>query len=304
MRRSGVAFWVRRSALVALAALSASCAATATSTGASADATAQADGQGSDGTASDGTSGDGSADSAADSSPDVASADAAVDASTDAAAGICKATPPLCTDDQILELNLLKSVSKRTIVNTAETMGFLSEVDATAGGFNPSESFLYARFTATGLERVDISDQASLDSTEWDIAFRRYIVRLNSGVSGPSCVAAGVLPVKTDYDQVTTASSSVTMKTEAYYDKGCLMVEDGSGLKAPGTVLSPWWQYANCVQTTGAVFQVTLADQRKLKLMITDFYAPTAQKTCNSSGAVPQGSVGAKLRMRWAELPK
>lgn len=303
MRRLGFAGWVRRSSLVGIALLSASCAATAISTAPAADAAAQSDTAG-----ADGASADGAGDAPGDSSADVTQADTSVDTSVDTAAdtagGVCTATPPACTDDQILELNLLKTVSKRTIVNTSETMGFLSEVDATAGGFNPTESFLYARFTATGLERVDVSDQAALDSTEWDIAFRRYIVRLNSGVSGPSCVSAGVLPVKTDYEQVSTASASVTMKTEAYYDKGCLMVEDGSGLKAPGTVLSPWWQYANCVQTTGAVFQVQLADQRKLKLMITDFYAPAAQKTCNSSGAVPQGTVGAKLRIRWAELPK
>lgn len=299
MNQQGLIGLVRTFAALGITIALTSCAATAISTGAGADTAAQGDTS-----ATDGTSSDGGADSSADAATDVAQADSSADTAADTTGGICASTPPLCTDDQILELNLLKTVSKRTIVNTAETMGFLSEVDATAGGFQPTESFLYARFTATGLERVDISDQAALDSTDWDIAFRRYIVRLNSGVSGPSCVAAGVLPVKTDYEQVTTASSTVTMNKEAYYDKGCLMVEDGSGLKAPGTVLSPWWQYANCVQTTGAVFQVQLADQRKLKLMITDFYAPAAQTTCNSSGTVPQGSVGAKLRIRWAELPK
>ena len=299
MNQQGLKGLLGTFAMFSLAVAAVSCAASGSSPATSADAAAQADTASTDGSA-DGSSADTGADSAADAGTDAAQADTGADTS----GGICTPVAPLCTDDQILELNLLKTVSKRTIVNTAETMGFLSEVDATAGGFNPTESFLYARFTATGLERVDLSDQAALDSTEWDIAFRRYIVRLNSGVSGPSCVSAGVLPVKTDYEQVTAASSSVTMKTEAYYDKGCLMVEDGSGLKAPGTVLSPWWQYANCVQTTGAVFQVLLADQRKLKLMITDFYAPAAQKTCNSSGAVPQGSVGAKLRIRWAELPK
>lgn len=274
----------------------------ATSSTASSD-TAQGDVQG-DSTSSDAASSDSSAaDSTASdgsSQSDAQSADSAQDSS----GGVCAPASVPCTDDQILELNLLKSVSKRNIVNTAEGNGFLSEVDATAGGFQPTEAFLYARFTATGLERVDVSDHAALDSTEWDIAFRRYVVRLNSGVSGPSCVSAGVLPNKTVYDDVTSASASVTMEKEAYYSPSCLMVEDGSGLKAPGTVLSPYWKYASCVQMTGKVFQVQLADGRLIKLTFTEFYAPEAQVTCNKSGTVPMGTPGAKLRLRWAELAK
>lgn len=267
----------------------------ATSTPAAATDTAQGDVQGD--TQGDSTSADSG-------QSDAASSDTSADTAQDSAGGVCKPSNVPCTDDQILELSLLKSVSKRTIVNTAEGNGFMSQVDATAGGFQPTESFLYARFTATGLERVDVSDQAALDSTEWDIAFRRYVVRLNSGVSGPSCVTGGVFPNKTKYEDIGAPSDSLTMEQEAYYSPSCLMVEDGSGLKAPGTVLSPYWKYASCVQMTGKVFQVELADGRKLKLAFTEFYAPEVQVTCNASGTVPQGSVGAKLRLRWAELAK
>lgn len=287
-------------AILAVSVAASACAdsaATTTATAAS-DAT-QADGQGDGQSASaDGASGDSASQS------DSQSADSGQDSAQDSSGGVCAPSSVACTDDQILELNLLKSVSKRTIVNTPEGNGFVSQVDATAGGFQPTEAFLYARFTATGLERVDLSDLAALDSTEWDIAFRRYVVRLNSGVSGPSCVSAGVLPNNTVYDEVSAPSSSVTLEKEAYYSPSCLMIEDGSGLKAPGTVLSPYWKYASCVQMTGKVFQVQLADGRQLKLTFTDFYAPEAQLTCNKSGTVPMGTPGAKLRLRWAELAK
>lgn len=269
----------------------------ATSTTAAASDTAQGDVQGDSASADSGQSDAASTDTGT-------GTDTSADSAQDSAGGVCGPSSVACTDDQILELNLLKSVSKRTIVNTAEGKGFMSQIDATAGGFQPTESFLYARFTATGLERVDVSDQAALDSTEWDIAFRRYVVRLNSGVSGPSCVTGGVFPNKTVYDEVNAPSDSLTMEKEAYYSPSCLMIEDGSGLKAPGTVLSPYWKYASCVQMTGKVFQVQLADGRKLKLAFTEFYAPEVQVTCNASGTVPQGSVGAKLRLRWAELAK
>jgi hypothetical protein len=283
-------------ALLGLTAALPACAdSAATSTAAAATDTVQSDTQGD-------TQGDSA--SADSGQSDAASSDTSADTAADTVGGVCAPSNVPCTDDQILELNLLKSVSKRTIVNTAEGNGFLSQVDATAGGFQPTESFLYARFTATGLERVDVSDQAALDSTEWDIAFRRYVVRLNSGVSGPSCVTGGVFPNKTAYDDIAAPSDSLTMEKEAYYGPSCLMLEDGSGLKAPGTVLSPYWKYASCVQMTGKVFQVELADGRKLKLAFTEFYAPEVQVTCNASGTVPQGSVGAKLRLRWAELAK
>lgn len=295
--------FAKTAAILGLLAAAPACSDSATSSSAPSD-TAQTDSAPSDGTGSDSSTADSTAgsDSTADSSgqSDAQSADSAQDSS----GGVCAPASVPCTDDQILELNLLKSVSKRTIVNTAEGNGFLSEVDATAGGFQPTEAFLYARFTATGLERVDVSDHAALDSTEWDIAFRRYVVRLNSGVSGPSCVSGGVFPNKTVYDEVSAPSDAVTMEKEAYYSPSCLMVEDGSGLKAPGTVLSPYWKYASCVQMTGKVFQVQLADGRKLKLTFTEFYAPEAQVTCNKSGTVPMGTPGAKLRLRWAELAK
>ena len=47
---------------------------------------------------------------------------------------------------------------------------------------------MYAKFTANGLVKLDtLSDMTALDSMDWDIAFRRYVVRINSGFSGPSC---------------------------------------------------------------------------------------------------------------------
>src|SRR5690606_21099415 len=99
-------------------------------------------------------------------------------------------TPPSCVDESFLELNLFSTTSPAAITNTAEDAGWQTHVDATGGGFSPSQSYVYARFTDEGLVNVEVSDETAFDSMEWDIAFRRFIVRLNSGPSGPSCVSA------------------------------------------------------------------------------------------------------------------
>lgn len=230
-------------------------------------------------------------------------ADSAADVAAEIAGGpLCKAVPPKCTDNQILDLALLKKPSTRVITNTTDGAQYNSEIDATAGGMTPNEAFVYARFGDFGLERVDIHDHAALDSQKWDIAFRRYVIRLNSGVSGPSCVVGGPFGAAVTFDQVVKVASSVAMAPESYYDEACKLVVDGSGLDSPGTVLSSYWKYATCVQMTNKVFQVKLADGRHLKLAVDGYYAADAQAKCDASGNVPPGTPGAKIRLRWAWL--
>jgi hypothetical protein len=54
---------------------------------------------------------------------------------------------------------------------------------------------------------------------------------------------------------------------------------------------------------THHVFVIALADGQHVKLTIDDYYAPAAQDTCDSTGAVPMGSPGANFIVRWAFLP-
>jgi len=67
-------------------------------------------------------------------------------------------------------MNLLNDqVTPGLITNEAEGAGWRSTIDATAGGpfaSNP-DSYTYGRFTDTGLEKVELADDASLDSTGW-----------------------------------------------------------------------------------------------------------------------------------------
>ena len=203
-------------------------------------------------------------------------------------------------------MNLKVDPAPGVIDNQADGDGWLTQVDGTAGGaFNPDpDSYVYGRFAEGGLEKVEIGDEDSLDSMDWDIAFRRYVVRINSGNSGPSCVAAARTPNGTAFEDVSAIPEGLTYHTDDYFTASCELIPDGTGLESsPATALSSFWTYPGCVSMTGNVFLVALADGRQVKLQVTHYYEPTAQDACDTSGSVPEPSGSANYRVRWAFMP-
>lgn len=209
-----------------------------------------------------------------------------------------------CTDQQISQLSLFSNVSVGAIQHESQTDGvFIDQIDARAGGAAPTQSFVYARFTANGLERVEISDEQAFESLDWHIAFRRYLIRLNSGVGGPGCTQAARVPGN-DFAGLTRVPDGITFRSEAYFTESCELVPDGSGLPGAAAVaLGSYWTYAMCVQMSGNVFVVRLADGRDVKLRVLSYYAPDKQVTCDQTGTVPMPSGAAELRVEWAYLP-
>jgi len=214
----------------------------------------------------------------------------------------CVATEPLCSDEQIRDLALSDEASGGPIAEEISEPGvFISHIDATAGGFNGSGGYTYARFTATGLVSVDLSDEASLESTDWDIAARRFVLRLNSGVSGPSCVTGGRTVPGTEFDALTVLPQGVTLRKEQYFDAdSCEYVPDTSGIGSPQTVLSSFWAYPGCVAMTGNIYVVALADGRHVKLQVLSYYTPSAQDVCDETGAAPTPNGSGNLLIKWA----
>lgn len=219
---------------------------------------------------------------------------------------VCKeATPVSCEDAAILELDLQNSVAPGLFTNTVEGSDWLTLVDATAGGFNanPPHAYVYGRFTADGLEKVSLTDEAALASMDWDIAFRRYVARINSGDSGPSCVRAALL-ANTTYDAVTNIKTAAVYRDDDWLTDSCDFVNDGTGLPgAPASAISGYWSYPGCVRMTGNVYQLQLRDGRVLKLTVESYYHPNVQAECqanNATSTTPTGS--GNVRVRWAFL--
>ncbi len=223
---------------------------------------------------------------------------------TDAFTEACGPIDPICQDQSISTLDFFDTVSPAAVTEEGEMAGeFLTLIDATGGGMTPSQSYVYARFTDTGLEKLEISDEDALLSTDWDIAFRRFIIRLNSGVSGPSCVGAGRTAPGTTFESLTEEPEGLTYRTEQYFtEPSCDIVPDGSGLGSPATALSSFWTYPGCVQMTDNVYVVRPASGRHVKLQVVSYYPPANQETCDTTDTVPIPSGGGALRVRWAFL--
>jgi hypothetical protein len=211
-----------------------------------------------------------------------------------------------CEDQVIQGMNFQNDIAPGLITNEADGAGWKSGIDATAGGafVSDPDSYVYAKFTETGLQKVEISDEDSIASMDWDIAFRRYVVRINSGNSGPSCVAATRTKEGTTYEEL-TAAPELPFRKDEYFSEACELIPDGSGLPgSPATALSGYWSYVNCVKMTGTVFAVRLADGRALKLIVDTWYEPSVQEQCNTTDSIPMMNTGsANFRIRWAFLP-
>ena len=175
-----------------------------------------------------------------------------------------------CVDELILDLSLHDdAVSDGDVTTTTDGDDFVTDVDATAGGYNNATQnpWVYLKFTDTGAEKVEIDDETALESMDWDVAARRFIVRLNGGSSGPSCVGAATF-FESTYDDLTEIPDGLSYGVDDYYTSDCTIINDSSGLPdSPQVVLGGWWSYSSCVATTDNPHLIQTADGRVLKLL-------------------------------------
>jgi hypothetical protein len=116
-----------------------------------------------------------------------------------------------------------------------------ASIDATAGGSAgyAEYPFIYVDL-ATGT-KVDISDVDSYSSTAWDIAFKRFLPRINGGDSGPGGVEVAVVFGVTSLDQVTTSPAANEFGTDDWATTDCELVAGPIG--EPNTAMSTWYMY-------------------------------------------------------------
>jgi len=210
--------------------------------------------------------------------------------------------PVACEDAIVQDLSLHDDlVSDGRVKTTVDGADFVTTIDATAGGLDaaPANPWVYVRFTEDGAERVDIDDETALESMEWHLAARRFILRLNGGSSGPSCVGAAPF-LERSYGELDEVPGDVEFVTDAYYTQDCTLINDSSGLEgSPQVALSPWWEYPGCVKTTKVPFLVQLEDGHVIKLRVDQYYAE-GQSDCNQS-SLP-GSDGGTFQITWTYL--
>lgn len=222
------------------------------------------------------------------------------DSATEELALVCEEPQEIeCEDDLFLDLSLQDDkVSEGAVVTTQDGADFYTTVDATAGGYNASSSnpWVYVKFTDNGAEKVEINDEEALESMDWDLSFRRFIIRVNGGVSGPSCVGAASF-LESTYETLTSVPDNLSFISDSFYSDDCTLINDSSGLpNSPQTALGSWWEYPGCVKTTLYPHLIQLSNGRIVKMVVDQYYAE-GQDTCNTSGS--PGNDGANIAFRW-----
>ena len=216
---------------------------------------------------------------------------------------ICEeALDVVCLDELILDLSLQDDKISEGDVETIEDGGdFITYVDATAGGYMNATNnpWVYVRFTPTGAEKVEIDDETALESMDWDLSLKRFILRLNGGDSGPSCVGAVTL-LETSYEELESVPEGISFYEDDFYTSDCTFINDSSGLpNSPQVALGSWWTYPGCVATSMYPHIIQLADGSTIKLVVEAYYR-SGQDTCNTTGNM--GTDSANYTLRWSYL--
>ncbi len=216
-----------------------------------------------------------------------------------------EATAVPCVDAIIADLGLQDDeVSDGAVVTSTEGEDFLTEIDASAGGYSAASTnpWVYVRFTAQGAEKVEIDDEQALEDLSWDLALRRYLIRMNGGDSGPGCVGAAALR-ESDYSAISAVPEGLdtdNLPQDDFYTDTCSIIEDSSGLPgSPNLALGQWWSYPGCVATSEIPFILHTNAGHVIKLVVEQYYG-SGQQTCNETGT-PGDDSGA-IRIRWRVL--
>ena len=220
-----------------------------------------------------------------------------------AGAALCEAPAEMvCVDDLILDLSLQDDkVSEGTVDNEQDGNDFITYVDASAGGYQSASSnpWVYIKFTPSGAEKVEIDDETALESMDWDRSMRRFILRLNGGSSGPSCVGSTTF-LESTYESLTEVPDGLSFMVDNYYTSDCTLINDSSGLPDnPQVALGAWWTYPNCVATSMYPHLIQLADGSVIKMVVEAYYG-SGQSDCNENGS--PGSDSAYFTLRWTYM--
>lgn len=164
-----------------------------------------------------------------------------------------------------------------------------AQVDASAGGSMMAMSQPYVYLDLIAGKRVDISDVASRTSKDWDIALKRYVIKVNGGDSGPGGITLTSVPGKALAD--VTAAPGGAYATDRYFNADCTLKLDNIGGLL--TAMSDWYEYETGTSRLAPVKQVYVLKRRDgqghIKLQITSYYNMAGQS--------------ANYTLTWAPLP-
>jgi hypothetical protein len=146
-------------------------------------------------------------------------------------------------------------------------------VDASAGGSAAAatQPFVYLDLETAMPTKVAVTDVASFDSSAWDIALKRYVIRSNGGSSGTGGVAVALVAAA-DLDAVATVPAENRFASDDWVGDDCSFLADAIG--GPITRFSSWFAVdAGVLSPTDQVFVVRTRSGGHVALEIETYYA-------------------------------
>lgn len=203
------------------------------------------------------------------STPDASTPDAsapAVDAGAPDALDPCTYPTSVLADP----FRSVDAVSAGAVVAT----GNAATVDATAGGSpNAADNpYVYLKFTADSVTKVEISDVDSYTDATWDLALKRFVLRVNGGDSGPGEVSVATV-VAENLADVTAAPPDGEFTTDDWFSDACTL--NAGPLGEPATELSDWYPYdtpGNPLTPKAEVYVLRRADDSMIKVELKSYY--------------------------------
>lgn len=221
----------------------------------------------------------------------------------------CEPVPPGCQEESTAYLRFGTLLAPGLVTSYQEGYDWVSEVDASRSGGGhggmpgaPRYSYVYARFDpAAGLVKLDLTDAQALLSSDWDIAFRRAVIRINGGDSGPSCVTGSRASPAFAYEYVWSPTQALAWRADDYMTAACSLIPDETGFGSPSTVLASYYSPGACSEMNGNVYLLTLRSGRHVKLTVTSVYTLEDQRSCDNGQAVAYNASGFP-HLRWSFL--
>jgi hypothetical protein len=191
-------------------------------------------------------------------------------------------------------LSLVDGVSTANVAILSESSGERTLfVDAVAGGLDAKDKYPWVYVSLSTGQAVGLTDPQALTSTAWDLAFKRNLIRTNSGDSGPG--HGGAIRIALAWDRVDRSTlGDKTLPIENWFDANCMLELGDTGEII--TTFNSWDEYdeaTHVLTPADAVYITAAADGTLYKLAILDYYStPTGG----------HGSTAARFKLRVAPL--
>lgn len=204
-------------------------------------------------------------------------------------------TPRPCSATLKQLLSVVDAVSDASVIILSEDATERTLfVDAVAGGTNAKDKNPWVYVSLSTGQAVALTDPQAFTSKAWDLAFKRDLIRTNSGDSGPG--KGGAIRIALGWDEVDRATlGNKALPSEDWFDADCTLELGATGEII--TTFNAWEEYdeaTHVLTPADAVYITAGADGTLYKLAVLDYYStPTGD----------HGSTAARFKLRVAALP-